>query len=717
MVADMKMTPFRFALLVAAVAVVLTGCGDSEGEPPRLSVDADAEVTYTAGLDRVSITVTASDPRDQQLELELARGPSAADFETHDDMGIFSWTPNVGDITDGDPHEIVFAATNEDGASAEETVRIHVEGEGGTAFVSSSNQLYDPSSGEPLVFDVEVQHDDAADVELTMPAEHAPQGAQFEQVDDYLGQFEWTPTSGQREQRSHSVLFRADDGAEDVEQEVTIIIQSFDSGGTPTDADPDEPVCDEDDAFFHNPVEVGTGADDYQITGQVQDTSRDWEEAVLYWTYGDPMETQEEYFSTSMELDGTAFSGTIDNPLVESGQALDISYVICVYDGTGDEEGVVCAPRDYYYRFVAYPPGEDGGGCRDDGLDMSEPATAGEISSVAWEEYRVCQDEPNYHEFEVDAAESAEIILSYGVEREPDIDVEVDGASVDIEQFPCIGLAYVEIDEPGTVQVRVAADHFAYHVTAFVDGDQECPLDHQTPDEAIAIDEEFVFHEDQLLCSDDDIDVYAFDAMVGDFMDALLDFDPGQGTLEMTLYGPDDHDGVTAGGPGLQGAAAGDDGAAYLSHQADQSGIHYLSVHAEPEPTVYDLATSLQCSGDDEFEGNDTLGEARQVEFGTWDELRLCGGDSDWYGYLHDGVDASWVEVRAHLREGGDQGVELTVFDEDGDEIDGVDDQGSDTADTRESIVELEPDELVLFEVQADSPLVYDLEVDESGFQ
>lgn len=707
----------KFTVLIASlVLLVAAGCGDSDADAPDLALDVDSEVTYTAGLDQVSITLTATDPQDEQLDFELVQGPDAASFRTQQNMGIFNWAPNAGDITDGDPHEVVFGVTNESGLTTERAVLIHIEGAGGMVFTSSSNQLYDPSSGEPLVFDVEVQHDEAADVDLTMPPEHAPEGAEFDQVDDYVGQFEWMPSPGQREQRNHRAVFRADDGAETVDQEVTIIVQSFDSGGVPGDEDTGDEVCEGGDGFLHHPVEAGHGPDDYQITGQLQDTSRDWQQAVLYWTYDDPLGAEEpEYFSESVQLDDTAFSFGLDNPLVDEGQAVDVSYAVCAFDGTDDEEGVICTPEEFYYRFVAYPPSEQKDTCRGDGIDMSTPQQAGEISTVAWEAYRSCWDEPNHHELQVEEGETVEVAVSYPVDREPEFQLEVDGDSVDLVQFDCIGLAYAEIDEPGTVRLRVSEEHFPYHVTGFVEGDdQTCPVEHDSTDDAIDVPPQFTSWEDAALCAEDDIDVYAFEAMTGDFMDALLEFDAGEGDLEMTLYGPDQHDEVGQATGGVTHAAGGLDGQAYLGHHADQSGTHYLSVHTDGQPAGYELMTELRCSADDEFEDNATLEDAALVDDKTYEDLRLCGGDSDWYGYIHEGTGDAWIEIRVHIREGTDMGVDLTVLDEDGEEIDGADDQGSDTSDTRESIVELEPDELVVFEVEAEEPLVYDLEVFES---
>ena len=702
-------------VVVALAVVAAIGCGpddDADVEAPRLSLDADAEETYTAGEDEIYIELTATDPQNMDLEFEMVQGPEAASFDTHQNSAIFNWTPTTGDITGDDPHEVVFSVANEAGKTTERSVDIFIVGQEGTRFVSSSSQLYNPSSESPLSFDVEVDHDEAPQVILTMPADSAPEGATFAQVEDFEGEFEWMPAPSQLETRTHRVVFEADDGDEVVTQEVTIIIQSTgDAGETPSsDQDGDE-LCEAEAPIDHQPIEVGRGGDDYEVEGTINDDSQDWEEAVLYWTFDDPIGPEPEFETRILELDGDDFSGAIDNPELDGGDSAEISYAVCAYDTEVEgEDGIICGPVEFYYRFIAYAPREQE--CIDDGIDLSDPDAPGALSAVEWEPYRVCGGAPKYHELELDDEESAEVLVSYPVDRSVDVEAVFDDEqTLEVADYPCIGLASIVVDGPGTVQIGVFGDDIPYHATAFVDGGEsdngdDCEPEHQTPGDAHLIVDDSGWFDDVPLCSVDDRDVYAIEGLPGDNLDSFVDHDVAEGPLSATLYGPSQTDEITDGGTGLASEET-VDGDLLVAGSVEEPGLHYLSVEPSPQPATYGMGLVRHCGIDDQFAGNQSREDAETLGSGSWEDLKVCDTESDWFRMTNETGDDAWLWADVDVTGGSESDIEVLGYEKGGDQFEGDDDQGNQW----ESVVNVGDGETVEFEVRGSGAVLYDLEL------
>lgn len=701
------MNKLASTVVVIVVSLVFFGActGEADIKPPTLSLDVDSHETFTANQDRVRIELRADDPQQMDLEFEMIEGPAEAEFYTFRDSAVFNWTPHAGDITDGDPHRLVFAVTNEGGKTAQRTVHIDIVGTAGAIFTNSASQLYDPSSGEPIQFEVAVRHDEAAQVELSMPTAAAPDGATFEQVEDFRGEFRWQPTPGQREQRIHTVIFEAYDYQEVYDQEVTIIFQNVDpSPGTGSNGS--GAVCDGDNPIDHKPIEVGRGSSDYDVQAQVVDSSRNWQEAVVYWTYDDPLVETPGWESSPLQIDGDQLTGQIPNPLVSADQAVDISYSLCVFDDTGDDEGVICAPEEFFFRFTAYSPDQHQCLSSNDG---------GVVSTTDWEPFRVCQDSSNIHLLEVEQGQLAEVAVSYPVGTSPEIEITYDGALLEVFDFPCIGLASTVVDQPGLVEVSVAADDFPYHVTGFVDDIDggQCVVEHDSVADARVVDESFFVLEDQQICDGADIDVYAIDAVRGDEIDAYYDFDTGQSPLGMTLYAPSQQGQVGVGGGVVD--ADSDGGEGYLVHATDETGTYHVVVDSDGGAGAYDIATGRVCLIDDQFAGNHSFWDAVDVGIDSFGDLKLCDGTSDWYRYTHGGAGGASIAARVYVYHGDGEQVELTAYDDGGVPFGDGDDQGQGTTSIKESIIDVSPDDTIYFEVDAADDIIYELEIEPVG--
>lgn len=706
--------------LMVAVIVSMTvmpfsiGCADNdpEAEAPQVSLDVRSEERYTAGEDIVRITVTASDPQDQALTFEAIDVPDRSDFQTFQNQAVFTWDPIISDVTDDEPHRLVFAATNEAGLTTERTVSVYIDaGQLGTRFLNSSSQLYDPSSGEPLSFDVRVRNEQVGLVILSMAADEQPEGATFEQTDDFEGRFEWMPSPAQREKRIHKVRFEADDEDEVVEQQVTIILQDPNAGPTTPSEDPTPGMCDDDTAIAHTPLGAQRTADAYRIEGEITDTSRNWVEAVLYWTIDDPLGASPDYESEVLELDGNSFDGAIPNPLVSSGDSADVSYTICAFDDTDDDEGVACAPDEFLYRFVAYSPGNQE--CIDDGIDLSDPGSADAISTTVWEPYRVCDDASKFHNLKLEDGEVVEVMVSYSPETTPTIELSMDGDEVDLDVVPCIGLAYATLEGPGQALLEVRDADFPYHVTGFRDA-AECPDSEYEPndthDQATLIVDDMTLYEDMAICSVDDRDVFTMELTRGDYIDALLEFEHTQGDLDMTLFAPSQTGEIIDGGYGVAQGWSTDDDESFL-YVAEESGFYNLSVVSVDEPNDYDLVVERACDDDDDFTGNDNNLDAALIEVGEETGLKICENESDWYRLDYDGDGEGLFYGAVEVEYGSASAVEVVVYEVDG----GLVEEGTAFGDRIDFV--LEPDSPTSYEIEvwSNRPTLYDLSIEDLG--
>ncbi len=710
-------------LAVMGLTGVVSCASDAgEYEEPQMVLNVGSEETFTAGQDVVFIQIKATDPQDMELEFEAVDIPDRATFDTYRNEALFNWDPLISDVTDGEPHRLVFAVSNEAGLTVERTVHVHIDaGDEGTHFLNSSSQLYNPSSGGALEFDVRVRNDLASLVVLSMPEATAPEGASFEQTDDFEGKFSWTPNPEQAEQRTHSVIFEADDNEEVVEQQVTIVIQDPDIGTSPPgggETDPTELTCSEDQVIAHEPLGAQRTAAPYLIEGQIDDDSQNWDEVLLYWTLEDPIDVTPDYEMKVLEMEGTQFSGEIPNLELDPGETAEMSYAICAFSDD-DEEGLSCVPDEFLYRFIAYSPDDEK--CRDDGIDYADPDEAGQISTEEWNAYRVCEEQPKYHELELVDGEEAEVTVSYPPATSPKIDFLFDGEPVEAEDLPCVGLSYVEVEGPGTVQVRVAGDELPYHVTGFLFGDEpvepeECPGEeyepNDTPAQATLIVDDFAAYEEMGICEEDDIDVFATRLVRGDKFDAYLFFEHDEGDLDMTLFAPSQDDEVVDGGFGVaQGWSSDDD--EEISYTAEESGFYYLSVVTVSEPNTYELLTERVCEVDDEFAGNHELSDAASIDFETYEGLKLCENQPDYFRLTQEGGgdDITWMgEIRAEY--GSLQSMEVRVYDESGTLVT----EGEAVQDRIDFYVEPEPGESFDVEIEASSPMLYELNMVEFDF-
>ena len=694
--------------------MLLLGACASEGpdvEAPQVNLDVRGEETYTVGEDVIRIHLTATDPQGLDLSFATIDPPSRATFQTFANSAVFTWDPITSDVTTGEPRRLVFAVANSRGVTTERVVLVTIQpGNTVPRFLNSTSELYNPATGAPMEIQVRVRDDDSPQVILSMPSERAPQGASFEQVDDFEGRFSWMPSPVQLQQRMHTVVFVADDGDNDlVEQKVTIVIQSQDGGSGPGPGPgpgPGEPTlaCEDVEGIEHQPLGAQRGAQGYLVEGRIVDQSHSWQEAVVYYTEDDPL-GEARYSAVALDLQGDLFSGYIPNPLLEAGESVVISYTICAF-GEG-EDAVFCSPWDFLFRFVAYSPDEDK--CRDDGLDYSSPGKAGEISLSNWEQYRVCEGLPKYHQRELESGESMDVVVAFTPGVLPDVEVTMNASTAAMEVYECLGFMYGEVQGPGTVQVRVEAPDGIYHLTGFGEAPQ-CPGQeyepNDRPSQATLIASDFAIFEEMAICTREDIDIFALELVRGDEFYAWLGFSHAQGDLDMTLFAPSEVTEVVSGGFGVaQGWSTSDNES--ITYTAEESGFYYLKVETSSEPNTYELAVERSCVVDGPYAGNHDQILSEFLELGAHEGLKLCENQSAWFGFEHQGsIQGYWLGEVA-VSYGSISAVEVKLFDDWGNQI-GV---GNLSGGFVDFSYEPQPGEVVYVEVRSNQPTIFNLTV------
>src|SRR5690554_1172864 len=651
-----------FASILIFATGLCAGCSEAQLEAgaPVLTLDVRSEESYTVGEDVIQINLTGSDPGGLELSFAVVDKPERASFQTFSNAAVFTWDPIASDATGEGTRRLVFSATNSAGKVAKRVVHVRIlSGNGQPRFVSSQSELYDPRGGQPLRLEVRVRDDDSNQVDLTMPAASAPQGASFEQIEAFEGIFEWLPTPAQLQQRAHTVVFVANDYVhEPVEFVVTIIVQRVgQSPGTPT-AD----RCEVEGPIVHPSLMTQRGVGDYRIEADIAGGSARWSEVVLYWTLDDPFGENADFESRTMELNGKVASATIPNPLPASGASPVLSYTICAVeaDSAAGEDPVVCAPPYTYWRFAAYSP--DDAGCTDDGVDLSSPGLAAPVSREAWTPHRLCQSADKHHTLEVLEGEVVELVVAHSPGA--DLALSFVQGSAAFESEGCDGMAVAVIDTPGTYVVRARGNEAAYHISAFVEGQNSCPDAAHEPNDAAAmatlITEDFAAIDELAICDADDIDIYAMELLRGDTVEFLAEFTHADGDIDLTLYSPDQSTQATLGGDGVASAWSSDDNEE-LSYTAAQSGFHYLRVESIDGPNSYALYVERICNDVDHLAGNHSLADAVQLpldieEFG----LQLCGDLEDWFELE---VEAGlFVLGEMVVNRGTTEGVQLDVF-------------------------------------------------------
>lgn len=602
-------------------ATALGGCTDDPeteiNQAPVLTLDVGSQESYVIG-EVIQIRASADDPDGDPLSFSVDELPERAELQTFPNSAQMTWDPISSDVTEGGVRKIVFVVEDDRGGRSERVVNLTIlAGNGTPAFVSPSSKLFDPSGGQALTIDVEVRDDDSSDVELTMPAETAPEGANFEQIEQKTGRFTWTPASDQLDQRVHTVTFVANDHQGDpVTQKVTIILQSSDPDNPgPGDGPTPSPgsTCDEEQLITHAAPSAQRGVEDYELVAYLSEAgTQKYDEGIVFWTTTNPMKYDVDLNSIEMKVDPGRMRAGIPNLLLNEGESETIYYTICAVDSTADvddDDAFVCAPVSYYYSFNAYSP--DSNICFDDAASGESFAEATEVSPVAWENYLTCENASDFHKVSVEAGGLAEIYITYSLTEDPDAQTPHHPMEVtvyDEAQNPqpdlatvseCSGIAYIALEAPEsapqTWYIEVAPDgddEMPYQMTAFhtepeepvdtCEDDDEFGPDNRSPEDAPLI--EAGEYNGLVVCggeNEDQADWYTNILGVDDVVYLVLTVEEGADLEDIFL-------GVYNSSGGLKGVAEQSGNTLELLYEATEEDFYYYIVEA-PAETHYSL--------------------------------------------------------------------------------------------------------------------------------
>lgn len=645
---------------------MLAGCGTDPGAgnlPPSLAIDVASEISATVGEDVVRITLTAEDPEGGNVTLSMVNPPERSDFSANGAWGVFSWDPISSDVTISGPRELVFVATDAQGASTEKVVLVLIlAGNGVPRFVNSSSVLHNAAGGTPVSFQVKVRDDDSNSVNIRMPEGFAPSGADLSKTGDFTAQFGWQPNDEQIQQRVHTVRFIADDGVNDpVEQDVTIILKK----DTQTNETPDTTGCLFEDTVTYESLKAQRNTTDYVISAKLSGTGG-YDRLTLNYTSGDAFNDYSAVWdSVEMIAEGDHLVGIIPNPLGPN--VTEIYYEICaINDDPTEEEGypVLCGPTSLYDNFIAYPPSITE--CEDDPYDyIDDFESASDIPGDEWLYRRMCHGTDDYFAVGLGTHQEATIYLTYPLWAQPTIEVyNIDGA---LEQTlgasSCGGFTDIQLANTGAPTKKYikfigdeTATDFAYQITGSVVSTtdlSQCIDASYEPNEdgatATPITTASAMFSGLEICRADDVDVFSIEATAGQQITVRADFESEVADLDMKLFSPTQEVGRTK--PAVD-YSLGLSGTEEITYVAKLTGTFHIIVYSVDNPNRYSLTVEVGdapqvCVDDDRLEPNDTQATASLLFEGTTANLSSCGFSDDWYSfYVFDSISETYdVEV------------------------------------------------------------------------
>jgi hypothetical protein len=640
---------------VGGLATLGMACGGSDGDgtnrPPDLTLDVGSSETYVVGEDIIQIRPSATDPEGDPLEFEVANKPERAEFIIYDRRAYFRWDPIASDVTMEEPRRLTFIVRDNQGNRTDKVVRLTIKpGNGQPSFRRTPGSVsYNINSDNPVEFEVEVRDDNSNELDLSMPAAEAPEGAEFTTSGPKTGQFSWEPTPIQKETRVHSVTFVADDGDNPpVEHTVKILFKNQRPEVGPGDPQNYQQNCEAELPIDHDAVGAQHTLEDYRVTGSFSESAADkFDVAGILWTTEDAFNKGADisFNAEEMSIDGRNMSGTIPNLQLASGESESVHYQICAIDNDAPSDApdaYVCSPSGsgLYHSFVAYSP--DDTACVDDSKQIGGWEDPADISADKWRHFRLCSGSSDLHRFTVESGTVGYAFFTFPVGQPIDFQVfdadqnPIDGDALQVSS--CAGLARVAFEreasqEDATYYVQVTGNDIPYqtrYTARTPNQQQQCEADAEEPndarDEATLLLEEKTLS-DLSIC-EDDTDVFLLELYEGDIFDTKLNYEPARTDLQAKLIGPGDT--ISRETEGLARHLPNDTGET-LIHKADKTGEYHLMVYSESPPADYDLEFSTTCQDEDQFAGNHSRQNAAETDPGTYRDLKLCGDKADWY--------------------------------------------------------------------------------------
>lgn len=651
------------------------------------------------------LQVDASDPEGGALTFDWDHKPKQLEWSVSDraefvagtQSATFSWDPLASDALKGEPIQLIFIVSDDNGATTEKVVTVDiVPGNGVPDFRSNASELYDPRTGEPLEFEVRVADNDSDQVTLSVDDATKPAGSTFEQTGPFIGRFSWAPSTEQLQRRVHNVTFLADDGTNPVVSfRVTIVVRT--ASEIVIDKDQTDQECPSAPVIQHTPIgPQRSAAESYRVEAQLTDPRFD--ELILYLTQSNPFggdfdPSEGNMSSIAMENEGGTYVAEIPpqtgaiNPEVG---ALTMFYQLCAFDADAGGANEVCAPssgtQQLWYTFTAYLP--DFTECVDDATSRSSfPNDSFETASPtleSWSQFRTCPDKPDFHAVSVRPGETALVAVVFP-DGSPIQFAAFDEAQspLEVKRSECTGMATAEFAVPeGGAQtnfyLRIEGNDTPYVVKAAKSGNPSlCADAANEPNEdaatATAVSDGTAL--DAEICDSSDVDVYAIDLAAGDNLTVSTSFSNANGNIDMTLFPPSQAGEIDRSGTGVAFTFSFDD-AETLEHTATESGTYYLLVfNNDPNANTYNIQFEVgaapACEDSDFYTSvspNHSKATAAVIDStsGTheYTGLHVCPGQADWFVSTGFNLGTVLGELVVTGGDGTIDDVSVDVFDE-----------------------------------------------------
>ncbi|MFP4599090.1 MAG: hypothetical protein ACLFVJ_12605 [Persicimonas sp.] len=414
-----------------------------------------------------------------------------------------------------------------------------------------------------------------------------------------------------------------------------------------------------DEAVVLQPGEViDNGPQSALIDMKICDYNQDWYQITV--ADGEMLEWELRHDAADGELDATLYDDNGSNEI----DTIDDQGIVSVTNDTGGDEtywlkveGADGRPVRNSYRLLTYVDGDGttDADCPDIFEDNDTSGEAVEITPGTESGLLSCSGDDDWYKTSVQAGETITVTTTDDADGNVDLHLYEDS---DLSSYHMRSSSSSDTEE---LTYTSARDQFIYYrVSTASSGtpDTTYELDVATTAGPACDEDEFAGNVDsdnaqaveapglygRLMKCEDTEDWFEVDLNDGELFEAYINYDDALAGLEVAIYSANDLADLSS--PTASGSTS-----AEVTPSAD--GTYYVRVHSPTRARVgYDLLLyrDLDDSGDieldgsegpadrvcpDQFENNDSAGEAAELTAGSYDDLFLCSGtpvnDDDYY--------------------------------------------------------------------------------------
>ena len=322
----------------------LTACANNGA--PKVTLQT---TSYSVVVNQtLTFDVSASDPERDPLTMTITNLPSGATFLVTDGVGHFSWSPIISNGAPGGRNYELVLVVDDGHTQVEQRIAVTVFPEDSApSLLTESGYVLDLKRDSAIAVDIEFRDNDSTSLKLTLVS--GPQGGQFTQTDTKLGQFSWTPTLSQiQEKQIHTLVVQADDSENPPVRASILIFLLNRPGSTICQGSPP--------GVSHSPLSNQADPGPFPISVFASDSDSVIQDVRVYWATSPPENAPKLNEVALSSSDGQTFKGAI--PAVSPGDT--VYYYVCATDNDDTLSSVCdhrkCIPEGSYFIFTAGSP-------------------------------------------------------------------------------------------------------------------------------------------------------------------------------------------------------------------------------------------------------------------------------------------------------------------------------------------------------------------------